>query len=203
MGSKGLHPLIKSAAKGRLPEWAVAGATRRAHMSRVGALMSKWAEAMELPRKDVKRWRATGLLHDSLRDADPSDLAPLLSSRFEAYPPKALHGPAAAIRLQDEGIEDEDLLQAIRHHTLGAGGLQVLGLALYAADFLEPGRKGNRSWRDKLEARAVRDLRGVVEEIVSSRIDYLRSSGFPIHPDTQALRDSLSSGLLCPDDSQS
>jgi HD superfamily phosphohydrolase YqeK len=55
--------------------------------------------------------------------------------------PALLHGPVAAERLRRcYGVNDRELLYAIRHHTLGDPDLAPIGLILYVADFCEPGR---------------------------------------------------------------
>ena len=53
-----VHPIIVAAAEGDLPDWAVAGDKRRAHMARVSELLGQWADALELNPDDRLRWRA-------------------------------------------------------------------------------------------------------------------------------------------------
>jgi HD superfamily phosphohydrolase YqeK len=45
-----------------------------------------------------------------------------------------------AIRLEAAGVEDTELLEAIRYHTVGCSVWKALGRFLYLADFLEPSR---------------------------------------------------------------
>ena len=109
-------------------------------------------------------------------------------------PPHARHGPAAAILLQKEGVDDPELLHAISWHTLGSEGFGLLGRALYAADCLEPGRPARKEWREELRSLAPGQLEDILIEIVTSRIDYLFLAGRPVHPRTVGFRESIVNG---------
>jgi HD superfamily phosphohydrolase YqeK len=189
-----LHPLVAAAARGELPVWATASPDRRKHMARVAKLLKVWAEKRaELPR-ERDRWMAAGHLHDSLRDSDEEGLRAEVPVEFRELPAKVLHGPAAAQRLRSEGVEDEELLHAIAFHTLGSPGFRSLGMALFAADFLEPGRKLRERWRGQLRERAPEELEGVVTEILEARIRHLLSRGRPIRAETVAFWNRMSEG---------
>ena len=193
IAARKVHALVAEAAEGRLPEWTVAGPERRAHMGRVAALLDLWAEGTGLDEQERVRWRAAGWLHDALRDEHPDALRPLVPERFRGLPGKVLHGPAAAERLRAEGVASADLLDAIAFHTIGDAGLGTLGRALYAADFLEPGRTFLAEWRAGLRARMPRDLDVVLREIVRARIGNLLERGMPVRPETVGLWNALAS----------
>lgn len=86
-----IHPLVRRAANGVLPDWARVGAERRAHMGRVAELLAGWAERLRLAPAGKIRWRALGFLHDALRDAEESDLRRLV--RDEEVIPSPGSGP--------------------------------------------------------------------------------------------------------------
>jgi 2-amino-4-hydroxy-6-hydroxymethyldihydropteridine diphosphokinase len=179
-----LSTLVREAAEGRLPAWTQARPKRREHMARVAALLRTWAEAMELPADEVARWSAAGYLHDALRDADPDELRPAVPEEFRDLPGKLLHGPAAAARL--DGQADDELLDAIRCHTLGCPRFRTLGRALYLADFLEPGRTFAPEWTESLRRRMPREMDAVLREVVESRVGHVSASGGILHPETKA-----------------
>jgi 2-amino-4-hydroxy-6-hydroxymethyldihydropteridine diphosphokinase len=77
---------------------------------------------------------------------------------------------------------------------LGSADFGTLGFALFAADFLEPGRKIREDWRADLRARAPAQLEQVVKEILSARIGYLLEKGRPLHPETLGFWNCLSEG---------
>lgn len=193
--STGMHPVIEAASRGELPSWTVAGTSRREHMARVAALLDSWATSMELPEDERARWRAAGHLHDALRDERADALRPLVPSADEGLAGPMLHGPAAAERLRQDGVSDEDLLSAIAAHTTGRAGLGAVGLALYAADYLEPGRDWGSpqvaELHAALRARMPNDLRAVVRDVAAERMRRALESRRPIHPDTLSLYNEL------------
>jgi len=155
-------------------------------MARVAKLLGDWAEKRGESPRERARWIALGYLHDALREADEEQMRPLVEPRFRELPTKILHGPAVAQRLRGEGVEDEEFLHAAAFHTLGSPDFAVLGKALFAADFLEPGRKLQNDWRAKLRKRAPGDLDGVVQEILLARIRHLLARGRPLRFETVA-----------------
>jgi HD superfamily phosphohydrolase YqeK len=193
-GAGPIHPLVAAASQGVLPDWAKARERRRRHMARVSALLGEWAIARREAPEDVMRWMAAGHLHDALRDEDEDVLRGMLDAAFRELPGKVLHGPGVARRLREEGVEDEELLHALAFHTLGSPAFGDLGMALFAADFLEPGRTLREDWRGELRRRAPGDLEGVVREILSARIRYLVEELRPLHPGTVAFWNRMAEG---------
>lgn len=186
-----LHPTIAAASRGDLPSWTVAGEARRAHMARVADLLGSWAAALGLSEDDRARWRAAGYLHDALRDERADSLRPLVPAAQQIWAGPMLHGPAAAERLRHEGVRDEELLSAVAAHTTGRAGLGDLGLALYAADYLEPGRGYTADLHAALRSRMPHELRTVVRDVAGERMTRALESRRPIHPDTLALWNEL------------
>ena len=183
--SAALSPLVREAAEGRLPAWTVAKPKRREHMARVAALMRAWASALGLPADEVARWSAAGYLHDALRDAPADELRPHVPPEFRELPEKLLHGPAAAARLA--GQADQEMLDAIRCHTLGCPRFGTLGRALYLADFLEPGRTFSPEWTESLRRRMPGEMGAVLREVVDARIGHVEENGGILHPETKAV----------------
>ena len=144
-----LHERVREAgaAEGRLPPWARMSEGRREHVERVTDLLDAWAGHHELPEADRIRWRAAGRLHDALREADPEELG--FWTDLD-WPEPVLHGPACAARLREEGVEDEELLEAVAWHTVGDPEMGWFGRHLYLADFLEPGRSFLPDVRERL-----------------------------------------------------
>lgn len=147
--------------------------------------------ASGLGGRDVTRWKAAGMLHDVLRDADPADLVDRVPPHLRSLPASLLHGPAGADRLRREGVEDEAFLQAIAYHTVGHAGLGRLGRALYIADFLEPGRTFEREWRAGLRARMPAEKDAVLPVVVAARIRHLIDRGSAVHPESLAFWNGL------------
>ncbi len=186
-----MHPLIAEAAEGRLPDWAVATASRRDHMARVAGLMVAWGKAWGLEQESLDPWRAAAMLHDALRDADPESLRPELEPPFRELPGGMLHGPAAAARLEAAGVWERPVLTAVRWHTLGHPDLDRLGHALYMADYTEPGRDDSTGRLAELRERAPDDPDGVVRAVAADRIRISLRKGTPLRAPTVAFWNSL------------
>jgi len=178
------HPLIQAAAEGTLPEWAAVSPGRRAHMVRVSELLSAWADALGLSEWDGCRWRAAGFLHDALREVAPDLLRPKVPPNQSSLPGPILHGPAVAERLRAQGVLDRELLLALTYHTVGHASLGMLGRALYAADFLEPGRAFSPEWRAGLRTRMPMELDTVTRDIVGARVRHAVDRGLDLLPET-------------------
>lgn len=179
-----MHDIVTQAAEGRLPSWAVVSDQRRAHMGRVADVLGGWSDTLGLGPSERARWRAVGFLHDVLRDEDPSVLRERVPPAERDLPGPLLHGPAGAERLRVEGVLDGELLAAVAFHTVGDVSFGRFGRALYAADFLEPGRSFLADWRAELRGRMPAELDDVVFEIVRARVMKLVERGEGVRPRT-------------------
>ena len=175
-----LHPIIVSASDGCLPEWSQVKADRVPHLERVAGLMGSWAQGLGLGGDDRVRWTAAAWLHDSLRDADPDSLIDLA---FD-FPKKVRHGPAAASRLRSDGVNDEELHEAIAYHTLGRPGLRRMGRFLFMADYLEPGRSFESNQRQALRSRLPAEENQVLKDVCALRIAWRLRDGKPLRQET-------------------
>lgn len=160
-------------------------------MDRVAELLRSWGRDLGLEPRDLARWTALAYLHDALREAPAEEVRPTVEPAFRDLPPKVLHGPAAAARLRREGVTDELLLRAVAFHTLGHPELDTMGRALYAADFLEPGRSVRPEWRAGLRARMPDELDQVVREILEARIRHVLERESSVRPETTAFLERL------------
>jgi 2-amino-4-hydroxy-6-hydroxymethyldihydropteridine diphosphokinase len=178
------HPLVEQAARGKLPPWSAVGEKRMRHIERVAGLLEDWASVGGLSAEERTRWVAAGYLHDALKEKPEDELRALLAGEDRDLPEPILHGPAVAMMLRREGVDDEELLRALAYHTLGHPELGRTGSALYAADFLEPGRDLKNEWRAALRARMPGEIAAVVKEILAARINFLIEQGRPVRRET-------------------
>lgn len=176
------EPLTASVA---LPSWAQVSSKRRAHIGRVVALLERWAAAIGLPEDETSRWTAAGTLHDALRDGPETMLRALTGDA--STPAELLHGPAAAVRAEQDGERRQDVLDAVRFHTIGYAEWTRTGRALYMADFLEPGRKFMQTKRAKIADTVVRDFDGAFRDVVRARLELTLQEGGKLFPESVAL----------------
>ena len=168
-----------------LPGWAHAGEQRREHISRVVALLGQWAEQLSLAHDEGSRWLTAGVLHDALRDA-PAPMLRALTGDGETSA-ELLHGPAAAVRAEQDGERRQDVLDAVRFHTVGSLQWRKTGKALYMADFLEPGRPFLTAERAFLASQVPHDFDGVFRQVVRLRLEWSLRQGGELFPQTVEL----------------
>lgn len=173
------------AAGGELPAWARVSEKRREHIERVTALLDQWAREMLVSDEEACAWHDAGWWHDALRDASEEQLRALAPGA--TWPLSVLHGPAAAATLAAEGERRDEVLEAIRWHTIGCVTWARTGRALYMADFLEPGRRFSPRDRAFLASHVPHDFDGVFRQVVRIRIEWTVRDGKQLWPETVAL----------------
>jgi predicted HD superfamily hydrolase involved in NAD metabolism len=168
----------ESYARGRLSD------KRYAHTLRVAETTECLAKLHGL---DPERARLAGLLHDTAREVGKEELLRVAEEDgvpvgdFECERPILLHGPVAAeLAREDLGVEDGEILDAVRAHTTGEPGMGPLALALFVADKIEPGREqpGVKDLRELAPVSLHRAARAALEDSIS----YNERRDRPAHP---------------------
>jgi predicted HD superfamily hydrolase involved in NAD metabolism len=100
------------------------------------------------------------------------------------------HGPAAACFVRAEfGIEDIEVLDAIRYHTSGRVGMTLLDKIVCLADYIEPGRDFPEV--DKIRKKAENSLEKALIAGFDSTLLFLISKKQRIYPLTLLARNAL------------
>jgi len=144
---------------------------------------------------DTERAALAGLLHDCAKGLSLSQMQELaltggLWLDKDTWDSRALiHAPVGAYLAQcDFGVNDAEILEAIRWHTTGRPGMSALEMIIYLADITEPARPPFGS----LQAirNAVReDLKGAMLLALRDSVAYVHKSNSPLHTHTlDALR---------------
>jgi predicted HD superfamily hydrolase involved in NAD metabolism len=143
---------------------------------------------------DIKKARLAALLHDCSRYLDRQgfiEKAKEIKMPIDAFSriePKLLHAPLSAYIAKNEfGIKDEQVLKAIRLHTLGSSNMSTLDKIIYVADHAEVGRRHKST--KKIRELAKLDLDMAVVAVSESMIKYLSGKGLPVHPSAFKVRD--------------
>ena len=166
---------------------------RYAHTLRVAETIERLAKLHGL---DPERARLAGVLHDTAREIGKEELLRVAEEDglsvgdFERERPILLHGPVAAeLAREDLGVEDGEILDAVRVHTTGEPGMGPLALALFVADKIEPGREqpGVEDLRDLAPVSLHRAARAALEESIS----YNERRDRPAHPKSRQTLDWL------------
>ena len=104
--------------------------------------------------------------------------------------PAVIHAPlGAAVARAEYGIEDEEILSAIRLHTTGGTDMTVLDKIIYIADMIEPTRAYNGV--DELRGIAFKNLNEAMFKALQSTLRFNIQKGTAIHPDTLSAWNSL------------
>jgi predicted HD superfamily hydrolase involved in NAD metabolism len=145
---------------------------------------------------DPARVRLAALLHDAARETEPEEFLRLAEEwdltvgEPERQSPKLLHAPAAAeLARRELGVKDEEVLEAIRAHTVGEPGMGPLALALYVADKIEPAR--DYPSVERIRALAREDLREAATEALQRAIAHNERRDRPIHPSSREMLEWL------------
>ena len=140
--------------------------------------------------EDEEKAALAGLLHDCakcmplsqmIKAARRADVDPVMKES------KALmHAVAGRCVAQDVyGVQDEDVLGAIRWHTTGHAGMTRLEKIIYLADVIEPNRKPYPGL-EALRALCIQDLDGAMHTALRMSLEHVREQGKTLHPDTLA-----------------
>ena len=182
-----------------LLEAADAFARKRLSEKRYGHTVRVANTAESLARKhglDPAQTRLAALLHDAARETEPDEFLRLAKEwnlsigEPERQSPKLLHGPVAAeLARRELGVADEEVLAAIRVHTIGAAEMGPLALALYVADKIEPAR--DYPSVGKIRALASSDLREAAAESLRRVIAHNEGRGRSVHPASRAMLEWL------------
>ncbi|SDK52862.1 bis(5'-nucleosyl)-tetraphosphatase (symmetrical) YqeK [Sediminibacillus albus] len=118
-------------------------------------------------RAEMQRWIETEPLPKDLLD----------------YHHELWHGPVGALLVKREaGIENEDVLSAIRWHTTGRAAMSHIEKLVFLADYIEPGR--DFPGVDQVRDAAKQDLDFACWMVSKNTITYLISKNQRIYPDT-------------------
>lgn len=117
---------------------------RLQHILRVEETAMVWAQEHGL---NVAKAAQAGLMHDLAKYFPPERL--LAMAKQEGLPltsvdesdPHLLHADVSAVVARDVfHVQDQEILDAIRNHTLGQPEMNPLSCVVFLADSLEPGR---------------------------------------------------------------
>ncbi|MFW6280803.1 MAG: bis(5'-nucleosyl)-tetraphosphatase (symmetrical) YqeK [Halanaerobium sp.] len=153
-------------------------------------------ELAEIYNAEIEKVRKAAVLHDIAKNLEKNKLKKIIKKSnwkidcLEWSLDSVLHAPAGAeIAKKEFGIDDYDILEAVRYHTLGHPEMGLVAQIIYAADFIEDGRSFE----------GLKEIQKIVKEnlmegiylISSNSIKYQLKLDNPIHPYTNNLRNKF------------
>jgi predicted HD superfamily hydrolase involved in NAD metabolism len=161
--------------------------------SRLQHILGVEQMSIELARHyhlDVEKAAYAGLMHDLAKYFKPSVLLQMARDEgIEIDPvceatPHLLHADISAVVARDQfGMQDEAVLGAIAHHTLGRPGMSPLCCVVFLADSLEPSR-GHTPQLERLRELSQQDLYKAIWLTCDYSLKFLMDSRCLIHPRT-------------------
>lgn len=131
---------------------------------------------------DLYKAQLAGLLHDCAKCVPNKKKVRLCKKHkisvtlFEEENPFLLHAKLGAhFARKKYGVEDEEVLSAIRCHTTGRPAMTVLEKIVFIADYIEPMRD-TAPRLDEIRHLAFQDLDRCVYEILKDTLGYLQQS---------------------------
>ncbi|HEB12108.1 MAG TPA: HD domain-containing protein [Actinobacteria bacterium] len=138
---------------------------------------------------NIEKAELAGLAHDVARDLTGEELLRqaerygLGIGAIELARPCLLHAAVGAIILgQDYGIQDQEILEAVRNHTFGRTKMNKLDKIVYLADVVEPRR--DYAGIDELRKLAKTDLNKAFAKAYQLQILRTIKGRRMIHPDS-------------------
>jgi len=145
---------------------------------------------------DVEKARLAALLHDCAK-CYPEEMTRRFCKEYhveiDKYMEKQIdlaHGYLGAkVAKREYGVEDKEVLDAIRYHTFGRKNMTLLDKIIYIADYIEPNRKDFKGLSE-IRKLAYTDIDKAVKLALEQCIDYNKKKGREIHPlSIEALED--------------
>ena len=150
---------------------------------------SEAVKLAEMYGEDHDKAYFAGLLHDCAKGCSKGEQIELCKKfgveldEAALACPAVIHAPLGAeIARREFGIKDEEILDAIRYHTVARAGMTELDKIIYVADMIEPMR--DYDGVDELRELAYKNLDKAVLEALKQSIRFNLEKNSVIHPNT-------------------
>ena len=161
------------------------------HSLRVAKLAAQIADICSADRNAAY---LAGLLHDCEKTHDIPDILARakqyrlrLTTQYKVSP-LLMHGPLGAITARKKyGVRNRQILNAIKNHTIGRIGMTKLEKIIYAADYIEAGRRYAKGDRIRKQLFHDHDLNKAVRNKALLMLKYAKRRGWPENKTTLAL----------------
>ena len=146
---------------------------------------------------DIEKCKVGALLHDICKEMDMEYIKNICKNNFmdelseeDLENNEILHGFAGAYYVKTElGIDDKEILNAIKYHTIGAKNMTLVEKIVYIADAIEYGR--NYLSVVEIREETFKNLDwGILMEI-EHKEKYLESIGKKSHPNTYKFKKEI------------
>ena len=154
--------------------------------------------AKELAKKygaDEEKAYLAGILHDITKEAPDEEHMELFRkgnielTKYEIGTKKLWHAISGSVMIKELGVDDEEIVRAIRYHTTGRENMNLLEKVLYIADFISDDR--DYDGVDRMREKAKISLETAMLEGLQFTLMEIMEREKAIHPDSVAAYNEL------------
>jgi predicted HD superfamily hydrolase involved in NAD metabolism len=145
--------------------------------------------------ENIKSARIAGLLHDCAKCMSDEKRLSICEKHnisinaVERRNPFLLHAKVGSfLAMDDYGVKDTDIINAILNHTTGRPGMSTLEKIIFIADYIEPGRKQAPNLAE-IRKLAFIDLDKALLRVLEDTLTYLKEGGGEMDPMTRKTYD--------------
>ncbi|MGG4491782.1 bis(5'-nucleosyl)-tetraphosphatase (symmetrical) YqeK [Metabacillus idriensis] len=137
---------------------------------------------------NVKKAETAAIFHDYAKFRSKDEMKQIIveqnmTKELLIHSPELWHAPVGAFLVEKEaGINDAEVLDAIRYHTSGRENMTLLDKVIYVADYIEPGRIFPGA--DEVRELAKNDLNKALIVSMKNTILFLLKKNQAIYPET-------------------
>lgn len=145
-------------------------------------------ELAELYGYDATKASLAALLHDVAKEVEDAVFLELIDQKqldpdLKNWGNNIWHGVVGAYLISAAfGLQDQEILQAIKRHTVGSADMTLLDKVLYVADYIEPGR--DFPGVEQARQIAKESLDKAVAFETAQTVAHLAKKAIPIYPQT-------------------
>jgi len=140
----------------------------------------------EIYRADVEKASIAALTHDFAKEQPDQEMRDMIISEnmdleLLNYGNNIWHGPVGAVLVKKQmRVSDEEILEAIKNHTIGSSNMGLIEKIIYVADYTEPNRDFEQA--EKAREKAKESLNQAVSYITRQTIKDLVKNKEKIYP---------------------
>ena len=141
-----------------------------------------------------------GMVHDIAKEMPVSEMLDFCNkhgielSGVERNNPALLHAPVGAVLIKDYGIDDPEISDAVKYHTVGRAEMSLLEKIIYLSDMIEPSR--NYKEVEMLRNLCEEDFYKAFEEALRQSMIWNLQKGCLIHEGTLHAWNNIIGGKL-------
>ncbi len=153
------------------------------HTIEVLRISTKLAKQLNV---DVEKVQIAALFHDYTKFFTKEEHLKIICNKIEISNDDVylMHGYSSSILVQDKlGIDDSEIIEAIKYHTTGKKGLSLLGKIIFIADYASHNHDSCIEVRELLYT----DFDKSMKLCLKYMVEYIHQNNLVIHDDLQEM----------------